>query len=123
MYITATGEIIWHVNVKDLAHIVIEPTQNVLEGIHPKEDYYIVEGAPTLRPEMGLIYVSNLNIKVDEVAVITNIPANTIVLIEEEELLVTDGQLEVSFNLVGTFSVVFKNFPYIEEFITYEVTL
>ena len=94
-------------------------TEAYLENTTLSDSQYVVNGTPTPRPEMS-ITASGSSILANGSDVITfqNIPTNSQCFIVgpiNNEVTITDGTLDFVTNQVGTYTIKFECFPYLEK--------
>lgn len=116
IYQVATGQIMMTVVAPDEESILLQKHgREDLDAIMDIEvdgrEFYIHEGAPKPRPEMGLSVQGEAYLSVGEVLRVEGIPAGTEVVYPGGRATVDDGFIEWSTNEPGNYYFKFFNFP------------
>jgi len=125
-YDKTTGEIL-KIATCSKGAMEYELTQNtnteVILGHYSDALYYIVSGAVEPRPSMDLS-VDKTTITADgtDEATITNIPSGATATCEGESLTIDDGELVFTADTVGTYTITFECWPYLDEEVTINAT-
>lgn len=85
---------------------------NVIEGVYDKESqYYDISGGAVADRPANQATIDKTSAVVAEAVTISNIPNPSTALVSGQTIEVTDGTLEMDFDLPGEYSIKIKSFP------------
>lgn len=123
-YITATEDIVTVGGCPDeMIGYQTKVGESILIGYYPPDRYYIDNRLPRTKVAYTLS-ISKTTIIADGVdqSIISNIPSNTIVTINEVPYTVNDGVIEIISNEVATITITFDNRYYLNTTVTINAT-
>jgi hypothetical protein len=123
---TRTGKIVDVVNIPDQSDAYDLYHTSLYEGVVDGTDYYMVEGVPTLRPDMHLsISRTTLSVANEEFTAIAGIPVGSELTVSHPDLgsimqVITATSYIYKPQVPGVFTFTVSCFPYKD--VTFDVT-
>ena len=121
-YDTTTGQISsTSICPEEFLPLQVTAGQGIITGVAADDtSKYVVADVITDKPSMPLVIPAGDAVADDLTEfVITGVPTDCAVTVDGEALpLVTDGSLELTFDLAGEYKVIFIKFPYLDDEVT-----
>lgn len=109
-YDEATGLILWSIGIPE-EQIAIQD-QNFVEGVFDSNTHYVLDGVATIRPSIDYTVIA-------DPYTISGLPIPCTATIDKVPYEITDGDIEITFDLSGNHVVQLEAFPYLS--VTIEV--